>query len=93
MAKLPIELRSLARGQTVEMLKVLVGIAKSKTAPEGARVVAANSVLDRGWGKADQNQRVVGDDGGPIRVIIRQLIDNVDETAPIVIEHLSDRDS
>ena len=85
MAKAPVEIRSLARVHTEEMVRVLVSIARSKKAPEGARVVAANSLLDRGWGKPDQPH--TGQDGGPLRVIIRQLTVNVEENAPIVIDH------
>jgi hypothetical protein len=55
MAKTPTEIRSLARSHTDGALKTLVGIMNKSDAPEAARVAAANSVLDRGWGKAVQH--------------------------------------
>jgi hypothetical protein len=69
-------------------VRTLAAIAKQKTAPAAARVVAANSLLDRGWGKADVVH--AGPDGGPIQVIIRQLVDVVqvsDGKQALVIEH------
>ena len=54
MAKAPIEIRSLARAHTERALQVLAGIMDSTGSPESARVAAANSLLDRGWGKAVQ---------------------------------------
>jgi hypothetical protein len=54
MAKAPVEIRSLARSHTERAIQVLAGIMDSSSAPESARVAAANSILDRGWGKAVQ---------------------------------------
>lgn len=54
MAKASAEIRSLARAQTDKALKVLMSIAYQPKAPAAARVAAANSILDRGWGKAAQ---------------------------------------
>lgn len=53
MAKAKTEIRSLARSHTETALKVLAGIMNEATAPHAARVSAANSLLDRGWGKAE----------------------------------------
>jgi len=39
-------------------LNVLAGIARQTTAPAQARVAAANSLLDRGWGRADTTGNV-----------------------------------
>jgi hypothetical protein len=52
MAKTPTEIRSLARSHTEAALNCLAGIMNKLDAPEAARVSAANSLLDRGWGKA-----------------------------------------
>jgi hypothetical protein len=80
------QVRSAARSHTLSMLKVLVGVANEKTAPPSARVAAANSVLDRGWGRPDQVH--AGPDGGAIQVIIRQVVDVVDRSDHAkVIEH------
>ncbi len=53
MAKTPLEIKSLARAHTEKALKVLAGIMNAVEAPHSARVAAANSLLDRGWGKAE----------------------------------------
>ena len=70
MAKTPTEIRSLARAHTEAALNCLAGIMNKTDAPETARVSAANSLLDRGWGKAAQP--VDGDgEGGAIELIHR----------------------
>jgi len=53
MAKATIDIRSLARSHTKNAVAVLAGIMMS-SADEGARVRAASTLLDRGWGKAAQ---------------------------------------
>jgi hypothetical protein len=70
MSKASTEIRSLARSHTEAALKTLVGIMNQTKAPHSARVAAANSLLDRGWGKP--TQPISGDeDGDPIRLIQR----------------------
>jgi hypothetical protein len=54
MAKSLTEIRSLARSHTRTAVNVLVGVMRCKDATPAARVSAANSILDRGWGKATQ---------------------------------------
>lgn len=44
-------IRELCKENSVAAVNALVEVMNSKTAPPSARVVAANSVLDRGWGK------------------------------------------
>lgn len=39
---------------TEKALQTLAGIMASDEAPPAARVAAANSLLDRGWGRAEQ---------------------------------------
>lgn len=76
MAKAPTEIRSLARSHTESALNVLAGIMNKTDAPESARVAAANSLLDRGWGKP--TQPIAGDDeAAPIalQTIVRKIID------------------
>ena len=63
------EIRSLARSHTRTALNVLVGIMRSNDATAAARVAAANSILDRGWGKA--TQQIAGDPNGPIELVHR----------------------
>ena len=70
MAKAPTEIRSLARSHTEAAINCLAGIMNKTDAPEAARVSAANSLLDRGWGKP--SQPVDGDgEGGAIELIHR----------------------
>jgi hypothetical protein len=68
MAKTPTEIRSLARSHTETALNALVGIVNNSTSDQ-AKVAAANSLLDRGWGKA--TQPIDGDgDGGPVQLTV-----------------------
>ena len=66
MAKAPLEIRSLARKYTHKALNTLVSIMVEPKAPAAARIMAANSLMDRGWGKAAQLVDVQGE--------IRQLV-------------------
>lgn len=69
MSKTPTQIKSLARGHTETAINVLAGIMNQMQAPEAARISAANSLLDRGWGKA--TQPVSGDDDAPgISIIV-----------------------
>lgn len=79
-AKLIKDLRAAARSHTNMALNVLSGIARNG-ASESARVGACVHLLDRGWGKADQNHTVDGD----IKVTIRHILEHIDEK-PVVIE-------
>ena len=54
MAKAKADIRSLARTHTETALRTLTSIMTIEDAPPAARVAAANSLLDRGWGKAVQ---------------------------------------
>lgn len=66
MAKVPTEIKSLARSYTEMAIQTLAGIAQNGT-QESAKVAAANSLLDRGWGKAAQP--ISGDDENPLKII------------------------
>src|SRR6516165_8729845 len=67
MAVAPTEIRTLARSYTKAAIKTLVGIMRQPKAHPAARVMAANALLDRGWGKAAQLVAVDGE--------IRQLVE------------------
>jgi hypothetical protein len=71
MARAPTEIRSMARSHGPSMIAILAGIARQKTAPASARVAAAVSLLDRGYGKAEQNVESNSD----IQITIRQILD------------------
>lgn len=55
-----------AKAYTAEMLGVLVEIATNARLSPGARVTAAEAVLNRGHGKPTQITEFTGKDGGPI---------------------------
>lgn len=55
--------RELARSYTQEAITALVDVLQGDGA--SARVAAANAILDRGWGKAEQP--IVGDKDAPLR--------------------------
>jgi hypothetical protein len=63
------EIRSLARSHTRTALNILVGVMRNTKAPAPARIAAANSILDRGWGKATQG--VETGDNGALELIHR----------------------
>lgn len=69
MARTLTEIRSLARSHTRTAVRVLVGVMRSEDATPAARVSAANTILDRGWGKA--TQPLENSDDGAIELIHR----------------------
>lgn len=73
MTKAVAEIRSLARAHTESAIKVLAGIMNEKKAPRAARVAAANSLLDRGWGKS-ATVLENGDDG-PLQILVRKFVE------------------
>lgn len=54
MAKIPSDIRSLARPHAATAIKVLAGIMNQEAAPHASRVSAAQALLDRGYGKPTQ---------------------------------------
>lgn len=61
MAKTPLEIKSLARMHTKKALAVLADIMEQPNAPPAARVMAAQALIDRGWGKASQTVEISGE--------------------------------
>jgi hypothetical protein len=66
MASIPSEVRALAREHTAAAIFALVSIVNNDEAVPMARVQAANSLLDRAWGKSS-NQPVSGDTEDPLK--------------------------
>lgn len=63
--------RELARQYTKEAVQALVDVLQDPAGSGGAKVSAANALLDRGWGKAEQ-PIVGGDDStSPLRLITK----------------------
>ena len=70
---LPMELKSLARAYTEQAIQALGGIMINSENPQ-AVVSAANSLLDRGWGKSAQPH--TGEDGeGPLEIVLRTIVE------------------
>src|SRR5690349_16441812 len=65
-------IETLARAHTEIALKTLARIAE-KGESETAQVAAANSLLDRGYGKPRQAIEHTGKDGGPIETALNGL--------------------
>lgn len=61
--KIPQEVKDLARAHTNDAIMTLVEICNDKKATAPARVSAANSILDRAWGKPTQPTEISGPDG------------------------------
>ena len=81
MAKATLEIRSLARSHTATAITTLVSIMNQPKAPAAARTVAANSLLDRGWGKAPQSVTLKGDEDSPLVVEVTTFFDGDDKTS------------
>jgi hypothetical protein len=64
----------LAKSHSPEMLKVLVAIGNNINETASARVSAANSVIERGYGRPPQSLEHTGKDGGDVRHDIRIVI-------------------
>lgn len=66
------DVKALAREHTEASIKTLVKIRDNARAPAAARVAAANSILDRGWGKPMQ---ALEHSGGPVAIEIVKFSD------------------
>jgi hypothetical protein len=63
-------------------IKTLAALVVQETVAPAARVAAAGLLLDRGWGRPVQP--IAGDDGEPLTVVIRQILQTRDvDPAPI----------
>ncbi|MBR0560060.1 DUF5681 domain-containing protein [Neokomagataea anthophila] len=67
------EVIALARSHTTTAIEALAEIAGNKTAPESARVSAANSLLDRAWGKPKDTVEIQGQDGAPLGLVVTMV--------------------
>lgn len=74
------EIRSLARSHTRTAIKVLVGVMNSKDATHAARLAAANSILDRGWGKPPQSLETAEKGKGETVKRIERIIVHPEDT-------------
>ena len=70
--KLPADLKSLARAYTDLSLNTLGTIVANGS--EGGKIAAIQQLLDRGWGRPVSKTEHTGEDGGDIRITIRNII-------------------
>ncbi len=63
--------RELARQHTEESIEKLVEIMRDENAPPSAQGAAANSLLDRGWGRPDQSVSI--DPGHSLLTILDEI--------------------
>jgi hypothetical protein len=78
--KLPpevVHVREMARLYTEKAIIALVEVLDSDSA--AGRVAAANALLDRGWGKAEQVLKGAGEDGSHVFTIIERRIVNAQD--------------
>ena len=71
--KLPAELKSLARSYTDLSLQAIAEVIQNGES-EAARVSAAFGMLDRGWGKPQQDQ--THEIKGEIKVTLRKMLED-----------------
>jgi hypothetical protein len=82
--KLPPEIvhvRELARKHTTAAIDALVEVLASDSA--SGRVAAANAILDRGWGKAEQP--ITGEDGGALKIDLSITRPKVDKAEWLIL--------
>jgi len=70
-----------ARSFTEKALQALIDVIESDAAPHPAKVSAANSILDRGWGKPAQSVAISGDEDNPLRTVLRVELVPLDNSA------------
>lgn len=68
------DLQAMAKEHAADALQVLVDIAKSSSAAEGARVSAATAILDRGYGKPAQSLALSNPDGSSLMPQVIQIV-------------------
>ncbi len=71
--KVNLEIQALARAQTPACFEVLTAISQDIKAPPAARVSAANSLLDRGWGKPAQSIDMTHEVGGELAKLLKEI--------------------
>ncbi|HEV8191639.1 MAG TPA: hypothetical protein VGP82_09160 [Ktedonobacterales bacterium] len=79
MARATTDIRSLARRHTSLAINTLAGIAR-RGKSEPARVSAAVALLERGWGKPQQDVAV----DAAVTVTIRRIIDGSSSDAKVI---------
>ena len=68
------DLKSLARGYTEQGIAVLGAYISSPTIEPEIKVQAVKVMFDRGWGRPISKTEHTGEDGGDIKITIRNII-------------------
>ena len=84
MARPLVNVQSLARVHTEMCIRTLAQIATTEESPHASRVAAIGMLLDRGWGRP--TTVLATEDGAPLTVVIRQIIERIDEPALKLVE-------
>jgi hypothetical protein len=73
------DIKALAKQLAPEALETLAVIMRDKTVPAAARVSAANSIIERGYGKAVQPSELSGPGGAPVQLqfIVRRAGEDI----------------
>ena len=72
---------SLARQHTEKAIQTLFGLMTSPDVESSVRRAAADSILDRGWGKPAQAVLVQGDEDKPLQAMIKVTFVGADADA------------
>lgn len=72
--KTPFDVRQAAMARAERAFKVLDDIAVSSRVLPSTRVIAANSILDRAFGKPVQSTQMIGADGEVIAPVVVQIV-------------------
>jgi hypothetical protein len=56
--KIPADVKEMARGLTREAIQTLASVMRDKAAPHSARVRAAETILDRAWGRPETSANI-----------------------------------
>ena len=83
MPKTLTEVGSLARSHTRSAIRQLAAIMRHPKVPPIVRVAAANSLLDRGWGKP--TLPLAGDLDNPLRVRISEIVRTIVDPNPFAL--------
>jgi hypothetical protein len=76
-----IDLESLCRGFTEQNVRRLGGYACSPEVPDAIAIEAIKVLLAYGHGKPKSQKEISGPDGGPINLVIRNLIEEARQQA------------
>ena len=90
-SKTPDDVKSLARAATADAIACLVRIVRNPKAPPSAQVSAADSLLNRAWGRPEQAVSVSADVTGSLVDVLASLAAIPVATAQ-VIEHMAEDD-